>query len=537
MKNERMTMTAMGVIGLLACVAGGSACAETVRIDDRLQVMWDDYIVDTGRTTAARVQHHPEPMETVLEMDRPWEGNGCSYMSLVPDEDAKGRFFRLYYIACRFPTLEEVKTEKNWIDALCRDLKACYAESRDGIHWTRPDLGICTFKGSKHNNIIADFSWGFPFDNWFVYKDTRPECPPDERYKALAEVASRNNAFDPKGQGVMNDGSNKNGPYLWCFLSADGIHFRKGELVTAMGSFDSLNTVHRNEKTGEYHLYSRGFHQIQNDRHGDNWARDIRHSVSKDFRTWTVPKLLEYTDGAEEYPLYTNLVQPYYRNPEILIALPTRYVERRAWTPNYDRLPSSAHRKEIMGAFEAREGLALTDCIFMMSRDGQRFSRCNEAFIRPGPEFPYNWVYGDCYPAYGFLLSSGRYPGSDDELSFLVYQNQMSDKLPSHVRRMRLRQDGFFSRQATYKDQVVVTKPLVFAGGEMLVNFSTSARGYMYVTIRDESGAELKSCELFGDKVDRVVGFTNGAVADFAGKAVTVEFRMSDADLYSFRFR
>jgi hypothetical protein len=103
--------------------------------------------------------------------------------------------------------------------------------------------------------------------------------------------------------------------------------------------------------------------------------------------------------------------------------------------------------------------------------------------------------------------------------------------------RPRLRQDGFVSRHAPYSGAKVVTKPLVFEGAEMLVNFSTSARGRVFVTIRDEKGNTLKSVELFGDKVDRVVDFVKGAmVADFSGKPVIVEFEMFDADLYSFRF-
>ena len=32
----------------------------------------------------------------------------------------------------------------------------CYAESRDGIEWTRPHLGLVEFEGSKENNIIWD---------------------------------------------------------------------------------------------------------------------------------------------------------------------------------------------------------------------------------------------------------------------------------------------------------------------------------------------------------------------------------------------
>ena len=60
----------------------------------------------------------------------------------------------------------------------------------------------------------------------------------------------------------------------------------------------------------------------------------------------------------------------------------------------------------------------------------------------------------------------------------------------------------------------------------------------MFVTVRDEAGRSIRSIELFGDKVDRVVDFADGGkVSDFAGKPVTVTFEMFDADLYSFRFQ
>ena len=32
----------------------------------------------------------------------------------------------------------------------------CYAESDDGIHWRKPNLGLCEFQGSKANNIMMD---------------------------------------------------------------------------------------------------------------------------------------------------------------------------------------------------------------------------------------------------------------------------------------------------------------------------------------------------------------------------------------------
>jgi len=109
--------------------------------------------------------------------------------------------------------------------------------------------------------------------------------------------------------------------------------------------------------------------------------------------------------------------------------------------------------------------------------------------------------------------------------------------LASNLVRWRIRQDGFVSRHGAYAGQKVVTKPLVFTGSEMLVNFSTSARGRMFVTIRGASGRTLESIELFGDKVDRVVDFAEGdKLSEFEGVPVVVEFDLYDADIYSFRF-
>ena len=231
-------------------------------------------------------------------------------------------------------------------------------------------------------------------------------------------------------------------------------------------------------------------------------------------------------------------IEPYFREPSLFVGFPSRYVERKAWTPNYDRLPSPEKRRwrmEKEHGGQPRYGLTVTDCVFIFTRDGQKFCRQDEAFMRPGPENPHNWVYGDCYPAHT-LVKTPSPLGGDDEISLFTFDRHWSG-LASNLNRYRLRLDGFVSRRATYAAQKVVTKPLVFSGSELLVNFSTSARGRMFVTIRDEAGNSIRSIELFGDKVDRVVDFADGGeVADFAGKPVTVTFEMSDADLYSFRF-
>ena len=102
--------------------------------------------------------------------------------------------------------------------------------------------------------------------------------------------------------------------------------------------------------------------------------------------------------------------------------------------------------------------------------------------------------------------------------------------------RYTLRRDGFAYYKANAKGAKVVTKPFSFKGDELNINFSTSAYGNMYITIRDKDGNEARTCELFGDSDHRTVTFEDAKIADFQGKEVTLTFEMKDARIYSFAF-
>ena len=64
-----------------------------------LHVMWGDGELDLGRTTAEKRVHRMAYAGDVMKFDRPWEGDGCGYFHVVEDADAKGKLYRLYYMA------------------------------------------------------------------------------------------------------------------------------------------------------------------------------------------------------------------------------------------------------------------------------------------------------------------------------------------------------------------------------------------------------------------------------------------------------
>ncbi len=471
-----------------------------INIGNRRELFVDDFLVDTAKTTSKKILHKPIRRELIMTNDAPWEANGWVYYTVLQD----GNIFRMYYIC--FPMYNKEKTAH-----MPPFFHICYAESKDGINWIKPNLGICNIDGSTDNNVIVI---AYSMDAFHVFIDKNPQCPHNQRYKGV---------YTKCGDKKME---------LWCMTSEDGIHFDNGWIITDKGAFDSYNSVFWDENIAKYVCYARDFH-IGKD--GD-LIRDVRRMESKDFKEWTDPELIEYTDSPYDFHMYTNGIQPYFRAPHIYVGFPTRYTERKEWTPNYDRLCGTEHRKWRM-TLNKRFGLALTDGLFMSSRDGKSFKRWNEAFVSPGPESSMRWVYGDGYLSYGMLATKTNVDGEDRELSFYASANDWSDG-PVQVFRYTIRMDGFVSQTSDFGGGVLVTKPFIFDGEILRINFSTSSAGYLRISFEDESGNAIdgyNSGDLFGDSVDRIVDF-RCPLSEIKGKTVKMRIELCDAEIYSFQF-
>jgi hypothetical protein len=259
--------------------------------------------------------------------------------------------------------------------------------------------------------------------------------------------------------------------------------------------------------------------------------------------------------------LYTSQVHPYHRAPHLRIGFPMRYVERghkdgpdhearagagpdriRRWSPSLRALPELENRQWRAKASE-RYGRAITEGLFMASRDGVTFKRWNEGFLRPGIERDGTWSYGHQCIAWRPVETRGTLEGAPNELSFYAvesYWTGTSDLL----RRYSLRLDGFVSVNAPMSGGELITKSITFTGKTLWLNFATSAAGSLRVELQDETGKPLPgytlddSEDLFGDTLDRSVTWkTESDLSSLVGKVVRIRFVFNDADLYSFQFR
>ncbi len=270
--------------------------------------------------------------------------------------------------------------------------------------------------------------------------------------------------------------------------------------------------------------------------------RAIAMSTSLNLRDWQPPVALEYP-GSPPQQMYTNQIAPYFRAPHIRFGFPTRYTAR-TMTSQLRALEPRELRAELTSAY-ARVGSDLTDGLFMTSRDGVRFNRWDEAFLRPGPEAGIansRWMYGDNYQNYGLFETASTTQGQPAELSMFFSEGYWREA-HTRIRRYSIRLDGFVSLRAPFKGGEVLTKPFVFQGNCLRLNYATSAAGSIRCEIQDPQGQPLagfalKDCtEMIGDSVEHIVRWTNGTdVSSLAGTPVRMRIQMKDADLYSFQF-
>jgi hypothetical protein len=155
--NTRSFVTT--ALSILAAVAGLSTVCAPAAVPARPRyLLLDSRIVDrveNARLAVGQVTKHPR--NPLFGEDRPWEARFDNlYANVIYDEQA-GRY-RCWYspfivdaAASATPRAERATTPYR---PGRREMGVCYAESRDGLTWTKPALGLVEFQGSKANNLV-----------------------------------------------------------------------------------------------------------------------------------------------------------------------------------------------------------------------------------------------------------------------------------------------------------------------------------------------------------------------------------------------
>jgi hypothetical protein len=489
--NRTLSCAGALTLGLALNSTAAGEATTPLELGSRLELFVDDALIDHMSGAQLKL-HSPRRAEKVLEFDRPWEGATCGFFCVIDDNG----LYRLYYRgSANNPRGDDRHTSDT-------PMTVCYAESRDGINWTRPNLGLVEFRGSKDNNIIWMGQEALAFA---PFLDTNPATPPSERFKATAATV-----IPGRKQYALVG-----------FTSADGIRWTKiGEQSIipdeTTNVFDSQNVSFWDHARQKYVTFYRA------QKSGTRWTK---FAESAEFARWPKESIQWFDFGsAPMEQLYTCAAKPYARAPHIYVGFPNRYHPHRTSPQQFDPAKNAG----------------VNDAVFMSSRDGVHWDRrFLEAFIRPGRD-PLNWTDRNNYVAAGLLQTA------PDELSLYFSQNYRSGT--AHLRRGVLRLDGMVSVNAGYNGGEFVTKPFTFRGDSLVLNFETSAAGSVRIELQDVNGNPIPGYALenfpplWGDNVAQVVQWTANprwgtSLKKLEGTPIRLRVVLRDADLYSLQFR
>lgn len=474
------------VAAFMATLASAAEPGAPIELGSRRELFVDRFLIES-LDGAELFLHEPRDAGAVIAFDKPWEGLFSGYATVIRD----GALLRLYYRGMHSAGADGSKDEVT-----------CYAESHDGLTWTKPNLGLFEVMGTRENNVIlADAA---PVThNFCPFLDANPHAIPEQRFKGVGGTAS---------SGLIG------------YVSADGVRWTKLRDEPVFRDtdwvFDSQNVPFWSVSENCYVLYYR---------RAVDGIRAIARSTSPDFVNWTEPVQMIYSDtesGRPSQHLYTNQTQPYFRAPHLYVATAARFMPGRQVVNDEQAAAIGVHPSYFHDT---------SDSVLLTSRGGDRYDRTFlGSHIRPGIGLK-NWVSRTNYPALNIVQTGPT------EMSLYVQKDY--GQPTAHLQRFTMRLDGLASVRADFGGGELVTRPLTFSGNRLALNFSTSAAGGIRVEIQDVEGRALPgfaledSVEVIGNEIERDVAWKGGAdVGALAGRPVKLRFVMNDADLFALRF-
>jgi len=472
---------------LLACFGCGIAMAEAPLLR---HLFLDPALLPEMEKVALHV-NPPQQREIVIQPDRPWEQLMITFYLTVREEGGK-----------------------LWLWYTCRDKakrpNVALAESQDGIHWTKPNLGIVDYDGNKENNLT-----GLTSLEGVVMLD--PNAPAQERYVYVTHQWK---------EGMVR------------FYSPDGVHWQRDKTTLLHLGADTQNITFWDERLQKYVLYLRG------------WQRGVEKKL---YRTVVRTELPNLTTPLTNAPSRKSLF-PWGKDNVAVIGteFPTVFAADEKDPPNCDVYTIAAQPYPLdprwyvgfpsMFQREQRISDGRLEVQFIGSRDGitwQRYDRkpyaplglagspsANMTFmgaglIVRGDEI---WQYGT-----GYASHHGDAAARERKTDGVIFR---------YVQRL----DGFVSADFGDESGRCVTAPVKVEGTRLLLNVDTGALGALRVSLLDTSGNPLAGfsaddCTLLRTNSTHaeVTWKDRHDVATLKGRDVRVVFTGSRAKLYSFR--
>ena len=461
----------------------------------------------------------------VLVADRPWEKRIGSYNTVIKENG----LFRMWY---------DFTPPENDPSEITRGV--AYAESKDGIHWEKPNVGLVEICGSKFNNVVIPRIPNAPrgeTEGGTVFIDTNPNCEVKEKYKFWTKIRGIPKEDQERGMSGA----------FWQMYSSDGINWNVYDDRVDTEHCDTQNVPFWDDKIKKYVGFGRtrnpyegfkvrGVGRIQSENFHD-WSKMIE-VFRVDASDWRTTPSLEFSNRLGGYvDVYTNAASKYEFAEDVYLMLPSflyhweciKYVNSN----NVDEDDMHINFPDT------------SDIKLLTSRDGVTWQQSpgKHPFLRLGLSGKSRSK--QIYTSPGFIkiedelwnFCSGSNKNHSGELDL------HSDKLKSGIFRNISRLDGFISADTAYNGGWLKTPAISFKGTELQLNIDTSAGGSAKIEFQDLSGKPIRdfsieNCDTInGNSVKMPVSFNgNKNLKDLSEKPIKIYIKTYDTKLYGFQF-
>ncbi len=447
---------------------------------------WQLFVDDAGiaeKTKATRVYHAFEKAASnpVLAPGKPWEGSTVYlYGTVLPGEDGAG--YRMWY--------------HSWAEG---EYHILYANSLDGLHWMKPNLGLVAYDGETNNNILL--------------RRTKEDHNPQVIYTPWDPAPERRYKLMNWDYGRTPPTNTVSGYYGAC--SPDGIHWtdvpKNPVLRDPIGDVGNFTW---DAHAARYIGYPKQFADVRGFR-----RRCVGFAETKDFESWPAP---------------------------LLVLTPDEYDDRWAGQPgqhtDFYGLCGFAYESQYLGFLwifritgAGDDGAVHVELV--SSRDGVHWTR--QEVPRP-PVLP----LGPAGAWDSSMIYTSNQPLVEGDTIKLYYggfdATHAIDKAKAAIGLATMRKDGFASIDAGSEEGMVVTAPLRNSGAALAVNYTVRDGGVLRIEVLDENNAVIKGygredCVPFsGDSVDEPVRWKTKNALPEGSENIRLRFLLRNASLYSF---
>jgi len=502
---------------------------EPIEIGTRPQLFVDDYLVDN------RFAVKKSATEMVLRTFHTPAKHGQTAVLIDPDVvpsqhafrfDPPTKRFRLWYQA-QIPLAVDAK-EKG---ALVAHRHIRYAESKDGIHWTLPGLGLYEFRGKKNNNIC------------FI----RPGQFTDPRL--LRTPGSGVSSMRFLNEADMPEADRRGYKYLMTYtLRGGGKEEDDKTQVFLIGSHDGIHWDREHQMSILTGAISDGWFGIIYDPDRKKYISYCRPRDRYEGGPYKSPGDADFLPVDSKHSVYAGVVRRIGRMERDALWTQEENWSRTVFLPdNVDQENGitshmSMKAKVYGGVYFGflipyiPKDLLWTELVF--GRDGKSFERTHQPFIATGAAGAWDsgqaWVTPDWVEV-----------GDEWWITYHGANSGPNTPIPKDttwgIGLAKIRKEGFVSLSTPDVGGVIITKLLKWPGGDLLVNCDAS-HGEMRVRVSNKGrhafdGFNYADCTPFtGNSVAHKVAWKGHSLDTLKGEDIRLEFYFSkQADLYSFR--